>query len=354
MTIYILLYLIFLIPAIGLTSFKKTNKATYYLLLFAFAVSLGVRDLIGGYDVYIYRAVYIGGPETIDNSGFEWGVRQMFSFLYLFSASEYFMFFVTAVVTVLATFTSLKKYSVFLYLALFIFFCKFYLMSYVYLRQGIAMGIIWYSLRYVESRKFFPFLLVVFLAFLFHRSAFIFLPIYFMREKYDIRLYIGVTVVFFSFLVLPVFDPLLTLVSSFSERYEAYGQHIGENFNVLYVIEALLCFIVLLLQYKKKMTFREIIIYNGMFIYIILQLLAAKKGIFIRTTWYYLIFYCVFLSDFIQTSRFNRRVFKPILILIFSTLFFRMLIIWDNGDFLPYKSFFDNTERNSIWQHYKR
>lgn len=354
MFVYLLIYIIFLFAAVTKMSYGRSNKTSYYVLIVAFVLSAGFRDLIGGYDVYIYRSVYLGGTPAIKDSGFEWGIQQLFLFLRLFSESEYFMFFMAILITVLATFTSLKKYSVFLYLALFIFFCKFYLMSYVYLRQGIAMGIVWYGLRYVESRKLAPFLLILFIGFLFHRSSLIFLPIYFMVQKYDVRFYFLGFFLFFSFLILPVFDPLLTFISSFSERYEQYGEGIGQNFNILYVFEATVCFVLLMLRYKKDMSFKQILMYNGLFIYILLQLLAAKKGIFIRTTWYYLIFYCVILSEFVHEDNFKRKVLKPLLILAFSALFFRMLLIWDGGDFLPYKSIFDNTERNSIWQHLKR
>jgi hypothetical protein len=48
------------------------------------------------------------------------------------------------------------------------------------LRQAIAICICLYAIEYCKKRKLIPFLLLVFLAYLYHRSAFVFAPVYFL------------------------------------------------------------------------------------------------------------------------------------------------------------------------------
>ncbi|NJM78915.1 MAG: hypothetical protein HC854_03475 [Flavobacterium sp.] len=67
------------------------------------------------------------------------------------------MFFACAAIIMLFHFYTVKKYSSIVYFSLFILFCKFFLMSFVYLRQGIAMGVIWFSIRYVLKADFIRF-----------------------------------------------------------------------------------------------------------------------------------------------------------------------------------------------------
>lgn len=355
MLIYTLLYISFLIPALLEVRKAESKKyiEVYYFLMVIFLVTAGIRDLIGGYDVYIYRSVFLRNTDGIDSSSFEIGFKSLFKVLKLFSDSEYFMFFVISCIITITTFTSLKKYSNYIFLALFIFFCKFYLMSYVYLRQGIAMGIVWYSLKYVYRRDLLRFLIVVLMGFLFHKSALIFILVYFFNNKHKKVKYIITFFVFLLITITPIINPVLIYLSGFDDRYEGYGSSIGQHFNILYMLEAIVCFLVFLFYHKNVVESKKIVLFNGFFFYILLQLLAAKKGIFIRLTWYYLIFYCIILSSFINDFQFSRKIYKPILIIGFSLLFFRLLIVWDNGDFLPYKSIIDNTERKSIWRNLK-
>src|SRR5690554_2138571 len=125
MLVYLLLYISFLIPA--LLEIRNSNAVKsygiYYFLMFIFFFTAGIRDLIGGYDVYVYRAVFLS---DFNNSSFEFGFINYYKLLKEFTNSEYVMFFITASIITITTFTNLKRYSNYIFLALFIFFCKFY------------------------------------------------------------------------------------------------------------------------------------------------------------------------------------------------------------------------------------
>ncbi|MDM1039132.1 EpsG family protein [Myroides odoratimimus] len=333
----------------------KFFYVSYFILLLLFVFSSGLRDMIGGYDVYIYRAAFLSKDILNNEYGFEIGFNYLLLLFKAFSDSEFFMFFGLACIIGVSHFKIFRTYNDYFFFAIFIYFCKFYLMSYVYLRQGVAMGIVWYSLRFVIKREFLKYCFIIFIAVLFHKSALIFFPIYFFYKKYTRIVYIGVFFAFASFVVLPVFDPILAFVARLDARYEDYGNNLSYGVNIFYLIEAFFCFIIFLFVYndseKKYSTKFNNFIINGYFIYIILLLISVKQAVFIRMTWYYLVFYCICFAVYVYQTPIRYRIVKPILIIVFSLLFIRMLLVWDNGDFMPYKSIFDNTVRNSMWKH---
>ena len=124
MIIYLVLFSIAII--LFFSPNREVPKAGYYLFIILLIGVAGFRDMIGGYDVYIYGEVYeYINKFTYLRSTFEKGFITYFRALNLISDQREFMFFVTALFMVLLHFYTIKKYSPILYFSVFIFFCKF-------------------------------------------------------------------------------------------------------------------------------------------------------------------------------------------------------------------------------------
>jgi hypothetical protein len=68
--------------------------------------------------------------------------------------------------------------------------------TFTYLRQVLGVGIAWLSIKYVYERKLWKFLGIMIIATLFHNSAIILVPFYFIPiKKFDINSVIFVMVV---------------------------------------------------------------------------------------------------------------------------------------------------------------
>ncbi|BBB90120.1 MAG TPA: EpsG family protein [Methylomusa anaerophila] len=107
-------------------------------------------------------------------------------------------------------------------LAVFIFMTLFYFASYNILRQYLAMGLVFYSYKYLVEKDFFKFAFLVATASLFHLTALIILPMYFLTGKYRkilLAVYIGAILMIMSF-----YSVFLQSVTSFEifERYSVY------------------------------------------------------------------------------------------------------------------------------------
>lgn len=340
------------------SSLKKVSIG-FYLLLFGVIFISGLRDMIGGYDVYVYAEVYESPSAFIIGfKPFEIGFRLYYLFLRIFSTDRYFMFFITAIIITTFHFFAIKKHSTILYFSIFLIFCKFFLMSFVYLRQGIAMGIIWFSFPYIINRNYLKFSLIVFVAFLFHKSAVIFIPIYFLASiKFENLKMFLIAVVAIIISVSPLSAILLGALaeSSGDEKANIYVS-LSSDVNIFYFIEVILL-IILVLKFRLEFykTKYGTLVINGLFGYIILNIMSLTNASFIRFGWYYFFFLILALPciyNFIQDKK-SKGLFKLAVFVYYSFIFFRLLIIYDDGDFMPYKSIFEDFNRNSRWENFE-
>lgn len=354
MIAYLLIFLfnIFIITQ----DFSNRNKKKSFLILFLInTLFVGLRAMIGGFDVYIYSEIY---EESLffllTYEPFELGFRFFLAFLKFFSSDRHFMLFVFAAITFYIHYTYLKKYSPLFYFSAFIFFSKFFLMSFVYLRQELAMCIVLASFPFIIKRNLYFYLLFIFAAFFIHKSSVVFLPAYFICNfSFKKETVVFLAMLFVIVAISPLSDILLSsLVENMeNDKVENYFNK-STGFNVFYLLE-ITVFIFLLIKYKSG--FDTIpngrFLYNGFLLYVLVTLLAVKNATFIRFSWYYLIFVYIglaYIYTFIQSEQ-VKKTYMFFFLLYFSALFFRLLFLYDDGDFMPYKMFFQDFDRKGMW-----
>lgn len=227
-------------------------------------------------------------------------------------------------------------------------------MSFVYIRQGLAMGIVWYALVFID-KKYIRFFMLIITSFFIHKTAILFAPVYFI-SKLKIR---SITIAYSVAIALLIST---TALSSFffgflddSANNEKFSKYLAttSTVNFFYLFEILLL-IVLIFKFKNKFytSDKGTLILNGMLGYAFISILSLTNATFVRFTWYYLIFILLGLPYIYQfiAVRSQKRQFKFAVYLYYSLLFFRLLILYDDGDFLPYKSIFNDFDRHGRWE----
>ena len=351
-----LVYLLIFILASFLFFFNKKDSAlslAFFFIVFVFIA--GFRDMIGGFDVYIYGEIYEAKVIQILNyESFEKGFRFYFLALKNLSNDRYFMFFATSFLMTFLHFRILKKTSPILFFSIFIYFCKFFLMSFVYLRQGLALGVIWSSLLFLD-KKYIRFCVLVGMAYFIHKSAILFAPFYFISKiKISRVMMFIIALVAMVIAITSISNTLFGFLadSANEAKFSKYLNNSGD-INFFYLFEVILL-ILLLIKFKNKFyeTDNGTMILNGLFCYIIISVLSLTNATFVRFTWYYLIFILLALPNiynFILLKE-NKIIFKFAVYMYYSLLFFRLLIVYDGGDFMPYKSIFEDFDRNGRWE----
>ncbi|WP_336686225.1 EpsG family protein [Chryseobacterium bernardetii] len=270
-------------------------------------------------------------------------------------------------------------YSVLLFFeASIIFFCFFYIIrkyseapvfsvlvwfsvslaSMFFVRQAIAISICVFALHFIIQRKLYLFLLTVFIAMLFHKSALIFFPAYWiynlnLSRKQIIIILVG------SFALTSVASSLLTVIGSsglgsVSERSTVYmeagtDEAFGSGYSpmetmirgVSYRLFLILIFVVFLFKNYENAQFRGI--FNLYLMSVVLFILFVPISVaLIRFSGYYEIFQ-IFLYPILILQTKNKIVKNSILLMLIVYLGFKFYgVIFAYKDlYIPYKSIFN-------------
>ncbi|MBR1518921.1 MAG: EpsG family protein [Prevotella sp.] len=354
MAIYLIWFIV--IVALYLFGHKETKRArNVYVLgvyLMGVAMFVGLADMLGGYDRYIYAELFdrmadetkSGGNPFMSNSFLfyksDFGYGTYCALVSHFTANRYIFIFLTTLVIYTLLFVSIKDYVNDYSFAVIVFMGLFFFFTFTYLRQVMGVVTAWLSIRYIIKRKLIPFLLVVFIAFSLHNSAIIFLPLYFIPlKKYSIGVVIAV-----------MFVCLLIGLSTIpSSLFEVYGEVAEDRasmesytrvaeFRYEYFLEAIVFIVLILFGYSdipKK---------NGNIVLLNIALLfCATLLIFIRSenggrlAWYYMIGVIATLT-LLATRKRKISYYGVGLIVMSFLLYFRIIYAW--GVLItPYKTF---------------
>lgn len=358
MAIYILL---FFIPVFLYFYYNKKQQVPYkpFIIFFvALALFVGLGDMLGGYDRYIYGDLF-------DNlaDGLKVGISTSSSRLFIAYHSEfgyvglnwliahitnnrYIFIFCYTICMYAIIIECFKKYAKNYYLASILFMALVFFFSFTYLRQMFAAAIIGLSIKYIFERKFLRFCVILLVAFSFHNSAIIFFPMYFIaNKKYSkskilIIMFIcfivgitGITSSFYNF-----YDEL-----SIRESHDDYA--LQQSTRIAYILEAGLFLCYLILTHRDLTSAKKnIVLYNIAlgFCAILLLFIRSENGG--RLSWYF-VYGLIFSLTQLATTSYGRKIKMGLQLAIISfLLFFRILTSW--GVFVyPYKTFLTNGHR---------
>lgn len=367
-----LLYLSIL--AVPLFFFLLTEKkaqrsnlllATYMLSLCVF---VGIGDMLGGYDRYIYGELFDNTADFLRNGGhyvdsivflqYPKEIGYVFANILIseFSSNRYIFILCLTVLIYILFFVSFKRHISNYPLGMILFMGLLFFFTFTYLRQIIAVSIGSLAIKYVIDRKLWKFLLCVLVAFSFHNSAIVLLPLYFIPiRKYNIS---TILLILFVCLVFGATGFSNTLFGAFGDMTDTEGRTAGyENeieFRIAYILEAVFFLFFLLRGHSRIPNDRQqLVLYNMAIIFCAILLFFVKSENGGRISWYYIIGLIASLCYLLDSS-INSKSDKLLIVLVSSVLYFRILLVW--GGFLyPYKSFLSNgvRENDAIYEKYE-
>ena len=172
------------------------------------------------------------------------------------------IFFIMAFLTVVIMYFTLFNYKEKLSLGFmfFIYLFMYFTSSFNLVKQCLAVVIVAYSYKFIFNREGKKFLITIIIASLFHVSAFLFLPFYFVVNKADEKKakYIRICYIIITAIVVLNYQRVVGMISSIS-IFSDYGVYANEvesanreailSFAILIVI---LCFRKQLIKYDKR------------------------------------------------------------------------------------------------------
>ena len=340
--------------------YPHRSKQILFLSFMMLALFVGLSDMLGGYDRYIYASLFddIADITRVGGNYKDASIFTLYSSEIGYIGSNILISFITSnryVFILLYTFIiyylfylSLKEYCVNYTFGMILFMSLMFFFTFTYLRQMVGVGFAWFAIRYVYKKELYKFIICVLVAASCHNSAIILFPLYFLPiKRFSQR---SIIIIMSLCLALGLSGGPSALFSLYGDvtdmqyRTDSYAeQEIG--FRYEYIIEALVFLYFILKNYSLiPTTKKNIVLLNtslGFCAILLLFVLSLNGG---RLGWYYLIGIISTLSliakNVKRDSSTNRVIF-----IICLLLFFRILYYW--GFLLsPYKTFLTNGVRD--------
>lgn len=369
MYIYILILALAMAGALFLP--QKTAKNTAYLAcwMIGLALFVGISDMLGGYDRYIYGELFDDladirqeGRNVLTAYIFqqyptELGYAYLNILISYFTANRYIFIFIVTLIIYVLYYVNIRRYSADYRVALLLFFGLLFFFTFTYLRQMIGVGIAGLSFKFIYERKLWKFVIVVLIAASFHNSALILLPVYFIPiKKYSIGAIMVLMILCLLVGVSGVSSSLFEAYSSTSGLEERTTQYIEDTsgFRVAYFLEAVFFLWLILGNYgsigKDK---QQIALLNVALTFCAILLLFIRSENGGRLGWYFVLALIGTLTVVLSTSLKNV-LNKLIVYAVVVFLYVRIVLGW--GVLLtPYKTFFTNgiREGDFIYDRYE-
>lgn len=345
---------------------NEQSKLVLAIYLAGLALFVGCADMLGGYDRYVYGAVFDQlamitqtGGDHLRSAGYrlyasEWGFLWFNQLMSYVTVNRYvFIFIITCVIYTLL-FISIKRYCRNYPFAVIVFMGLWFFFTFTYLRQVMAATIGWLAIQYAIDRKPIPYFLIVFIAFTFHNSALVLVPFYFVPVQKFKPSYV---VFFFIVCLIVGMTNILGQIVSVSDvlmdelRVEGQVDAIAEgSFRWAYFIEALLFAALLFWKYDafNERNRKEIVLLNMALLFCAMLFLFVRSENGGRVSWMFMIGIIASITHIATHPLHKNYALTGALVVMFFVLFFRILTSWGNNGYLilyPYKSFFTNGVR---------
>lgn len=342
---------------------KAHNTIALFAVLMGLALFVGLGDMLGGYDRYIYGELFDRCADCVREGRDVFDINQnpimgykseMAYVLWNVAVSHvtdnrYIYILLTTVLIYLMLFLSFKEYVSNYPLALLLFLGLWFFFSFTYLRQVMAASVAWFSYRYIIKKQWWFFLICWFVAYKFHNSAIVFLPLGFIPlKKYSKEKVIAVMAVLLLIGATGITSGLYNVYAGagdeqFASRSMAYADdHPGFRWEYLFEVIVFLYF--LFKKYNSIPNDRKHLLFlNCIYAFCGMLLLFIQSSNAGRQSWYFM-GGLIFLFTYILTNKRTGSEYRSQFLTICFILYFRIVWIW--GILLyPYKTFLTDSFR---------
>ena len=219
MLYYILIVIVFL------AMLAKVSETAWHRILYVFAILLLIlfSALRNGFiypDIHNYYDIFNGKYRFLDdNVGV--GYRLLNTVCHWVTSSFQFFLIVISIFVVGCYGKVIKEYSPCIWFSLFLYILINYYPSFFILRQYLALAVCLLSLKYIINREFVRFGIYTLVAFSFHATALLIVPLYFLYGMKATKMNMFLLTVGAVFFVIS-FMSLAEYVNLFSAYYAHY------------------------------------------------------------------------------------------------------------------------------------
>lgn len=370
MIIYLSVFCISLLACYGsyILEMKRSDSKLLIFLLASIAVVVisilsGCRDYSIGTDVLVYgnawfqHAVEMRGNFTLYT---QWATSSSIGYLYAvfnyivahFTNNPHWFYFWYSLIENTIVYFAIKRNKDIIppILGWATYLFMFYNMTLNVLRNGMALVIILWGLKYIREQRLVKYLITVCIAYLFHNTSILaiipYFIYFFVKDHKNMNKYLFIkklSIVFGALLIVAVFDQLVGVLLShnlLSDRYELYVQSGTSGGFIIHLFLACIPIVILYIIQFRKDSDDFNMFESYLFIATIIGLMTRKLAYLSRVTLYfdiYLILAVPFI--FLHGRVFRWKNININNIILFIYLICYWLIVYgymDSGETTPY------------------
>jgi len=272
----------------------KTKKKAFYALLFFLIYFSAFRDGLGqDYSNYLFMM------SLVAENGFSYLSEPAFALLALVVdktfLSPVLFFLLTSIIIVFGICTYIFDDNNNNIVASMLVFClmpTLFFNTFNVVRQFVATGIFLYSLRYVYQHQFFKYAGLIIIASLFHISAILLIPIYFLLYKKR-PIYVYMILAALLYFVSVNLEGLLQYAGVFDARYGVYVSTEEKMGNSIMILLYNILAILLLLKRQNLTDNYHIVTMNMFVLLVVVSDLSFVNFYFFRLSVYFLPSFCI-------------------------------------------------------------
>lgn len=354
--IILFILLLFSILDIYLEVKRGYRKGIYFLSILIVTFLVGLRgDVEPDYRSYldIFNKVSFSNLFSVNSVeiGYNYYNYIVKEFLLL---PFQFVVFTVAFITIWLKFKFLKNNSPRYLISFLLYYCSLlFLYDFIAIRQALAMSIFMISIPFIIERRFLKYLLCIFIASLFHISAVILFPLYFIINK-KINNYFALFVLIgclylnineITFPIISFFSDLFS-ISSVSNKLEIYSLETEYSFISIRLL--IFSFIFLIFKFFNNKNEKFSLYFNIFLIGIVTSTILNEvpqfsyriKAYFV---WADIILWVLLVENFCKKHFGLKIIIYIILVLVYSiTLYDFFEALSERGNYIyPYKFFWD-------------
>ena len=238
------------------------------------------------------------------------------------------MFLLMSFATLLIFFCTYKRYSPNIIVTLFVFMCfgQMYLNTFNVVRQCLAVALFCYSMQYIQQRHLLKYLLCIGIAALFHMTALILVPMYWILRvhwNYRVRLLIILGVIFSGNIIMRIIESSPYAIYL---KFESFSQS-ASFVNYLYLLLGMIIFILekrLMRGYEDRQLFLNLN-YCSLLLFILFFIFANTPltMVVVRLEYYFIFFYAIiFVRIMFDIRKHILRMLTYVIVCLFLSFMF--------------------------------
>ncbi|MGH1880330.1 hypothetical protein IGI69_001118 [Enterococcus sp. DIV1083b] len=330
---------------------KNNNKISIMNKFFIISMLIptivaGVRWNVGT-DYSLYRIKQIPFVlNELHRFGYKDIVEPLYRYLIRFSmyiGNEQTVFIITHILIIFFCYLGIYKNSKNITLSVFLVFATgFYFFSLNIMRQSISISIFLYAIKYIYEKKPNKFIAWIIIAFLFHKTAILYLiayPLQYIKLNRKICL--------FTLPIFLVLYPYIRILIEFFVKFiPGYDHYFGSQYDYSIVDTSLIAlnYIILVVISKSKLTGRKFNLYFNM--QVTATIVAILSGIIPNYSRIVYLFLSVLIISvpnvFVENRLKERRMLIIGIIVLLSVYSVNKFFINNSGDIFPYQTIFNN------------